>query len=92
VAKLAKYPPIFLNQKKTKKMEMITNEMLFENNVKKIVGLLENNYGTVIQSDFDNQPEKYPDLLTWMELHPEDVGKVFMTYIINYGFSNEDIN
>jgi len=52
-------------------MALITTEMLFENNVKQIVGLLENNYGSIIQADFDRQPEKYPDLLTWMELHPE---------------------
>ena len=73
-------------------MALITTEMLFENNVKQIVGLLENNYGAIIQADFDRQPDKYPDLLTWMELHPEEVGKVFMAYLINYGFTNDDLN
>jgi len=73
-------------------MPLITTEMLFENNVKQIVGLLENNYGAIIQADFDRQPDKYPDLLTWMELHPTEVGKVFTAYLINYGFTNEDIN
>ncbi len=73
-------------------MPLITTEMLFENNVKQIAELLENNYGSQIQADFDRQPDKYPDLLTWMELHPEEVGKVFMSYLINYGFTNEDIN
>ena len=73
-------------------MPLITTEMIFENNVKQIVGLLESNYGCQIQADFDRQPDKYPDLLTWMELHPEEVGKVFTSYIINYGFTNEDLN
>jgi hypothetical protein len=73
-------------------MPLITTEMLFENNVKQIAGLLENNYGNQIQADFDRQPDKYPDLLTWMELHPEEVGKVFMAHLINYGFTNDDIN
>ena len=73
-------------------MALITTEMLFENNVKQIVGLLENNYGAIIQADFDRQPDKYPDLLTWMEENPEIVGKAFMQHLINYGFTNEDIN
>lgn len=72
-------------------MPLITTEMLFENNVKQIVGLLENNYGSQIQTDFDRQPRKYPDLLTWMELNPEAVGKVFTAYLINYGFTNDDM-
>lgn len=73
-------------------MALITAEMLFENNVKKMVAELESNYGSVIQADFDKYPELYPDLFTWMEMHPEEVGKVFMNYLINYGFTNEDIN
>ena len=39
-------------------MPFITAEMLFENNVKQIAGLLENNYGSQIQADFDRQPDK----------------------------------
>ncbi len=73
-------------------MALITTEMLFENNVKQIIALLQNNHGNQIQADFDRQPEKYPDLLTWMELHPKEVGEVFVAYLINYGFNNEDLN
>lgn len=72
-------------------MALITAEMLFENNVKEIAGALENNYGSIIQRDFDNEPAKYPDLITWMELHPTEVGQIFMAHVINYGFTNEDI-
>lgn len=72
-------------------MALITTEMLFENNVKQITAMLENNYGHIIQADFEREPGKYPDLLTWMELHPEEVGKIYVAHLINYGFSNEDI-
>ena len=71
--------------------KIITNEMLFENNVKEIISKIEVSYNHDIQKDFDTNPTKYPNLITWLELHPEIVGKAFMNHIINYGFTDEDI-
>lgn len=70
---------------------LITQEMLFENNVREIVSSIETEYFHDIQRDFDQNPQKYPDLLTWLELHPEIVGVAFMKHIINYGFTNQEI-
>jgi len=72
-------------------MPIITTEMLFDNNIQKIVGTLENSFGDLIQKDFDEQPDKYPDLISWMEQHPREVGIVFMAHIIDYGITNEDL-
>jgi hypothetical protein len=73
-------------------MRIITTEMLFENNVKQIIRKIEQEYQKDIQTDFDNEPSKYPDLLTWLELQPGVVGRAFMQHIIEYGITNEDIN
>lgn len=71
---------------------IITSEMFFENNIKQIVQIIQTDYSDEIQSDFNNEPSVYPDLLTWLELHPRIVGEVFMGYIVNFGFTNDDIN
>ena len=71
---------------------IITTEMLFENNVKQMVQSIETDYYSQIQSDFDTYPDEFPDLLTWLELHPNIVGEAFMKHIISYGFTNQDIN
>ncbi len=73
-------------------MDMITKEMPFSNNVMAIINNIESNYKDLIQSDFDNEPTKYTDLMTWLELNPEIVGKQFMNHVINYGFTNDDIS
>lgn len=73
-------------------MPMITAEMLFENNVKKIISKIEIDYNREIQKDFDYQPDKFPDLFTWLESHPAIVGQAFMQHLITYGFTNEDIS
>ena len=71
---------------------IITTEMLFDNNVKQIVSSIERDWNAQIQSDFDKQPDRYPDLLTWLELHPEIVGKAFIAHLINGGYTSEDLN
>ena len=71
---------------------IITTEMLFDNNVKQIVQAIETDYYSQIQNDFDNNPETYTDLLTWLELHPEILGKAFITHLINAGYTNDDLN
>jgi hypothetical protein len=71
---------------------IITKEMLFDNNVKQIIQAIETDYYSQIQKDFDTNPNLYCDFLTWLELHPEIVGKAFISHIINYGYTNEDIN
>ena len=73
-------------------MSIITTEMLFQNNVQQIVRKIESDYKADIQRDFDEMPNLCPDLLTWMERNPEAVGRAFMEHIINYGFTNEDLN
>ena len=73
-------------------MALITTEMLFDNNLKQIVSKIETDYGSLIMLDFDQHPDKFPDLFTWLELHPEIVGRYFMAHIIEMGFINEDIN
>lgn len=59
-------------------MEIITKEMLFNHNVKQIVDSIETDWKKEIQNDFDTEPNKYPNLLTWLELHPVIVGKAFI--------------
>ena len=71
---------------------IITTEMLFDNNVKQIVSSIETNYNRQIQNDFDKHPDIYPDLLTWLELHPDIVGKAFIAHLVNGGYTNEDLN
>ena len=73
-------------------MNIITQEMLFQNNVIEIIRKIETDYNKEIQQDFDNNPNKYPDLMTWLELHPQIVGMYFIRHLINYGFTNDDIN
>lgn len=73
-------------------MPFITAEMLFENNVLEIIRKIESDNKTDIQRDFDEMPNLCPDLITWMERNPAAVGKAFTQHIINYGFTNEDIN
>ena len=58
-------------------MNIITQEMLFENNVKAIIQKIEKDYKAPIQWSFNNMPDKYPDFLTWLEINPEIVGKYF---------------
>lgn len=72
-------------------MALITTEMLFENNVKKLIQQIEIENKDTIQWDFDNRPDRNPDLLTWMEQNPEIVGQAFVKYLVDYGFTNEDI-
>lgn len=71
---------------------LITTEMLMDTNVKKLIRKIESENREQIQKDFDYQPLVFPDLLTWLELHPEIVGRYFMQMIIDYGYTNEDIN
>jgi len=71
---------------------IITQEMLFENNVRQIVADIETEYQATIMADFERNPDEYPDLLTWLEKHPTIVGEAFMKHIINYGFNNEEIS
>jgi hypothetical protein len=71
---------------------IITTEMLFETNVKQIVSKIETDYGMTIQQDFDLFPDKYDDLFTWLELHPQIVGEYFIKHLIDFGFTNDDIN
>lgn len=71
---------------------MITTEMLFEHNVGQIVQSIETEYNILIQSDFDTNPDKFLDFITWLELHPKIVGEAFMKHIINYGITNDDIS
>jgi hypothetical protein len=71
---------------------MITKELLFDNNVKQIVRKIETDYSTEIQHDFDTYPNKYDDLFTWLEFHPQIVGEYFIKHLIDFGFTNDDIN
>ena len=73
-------------------MPLITTEILFENNVLEIIRKIESDNREAIQWGFDKCPMRYPDLFTWLEENPEIVGKAFMQHLINYGFTNEDIN
>jgi hypothetical protein len=73
-------------------MALITKEMLFESNVFEIIQKIETDNREAIQWSFDKCPSRYPDLLTWLEENPEIVGRAFMQHLINYGFTNEDIN
>lgn len=71
---------------------IITAEMLFENNVKQIIEKIVDDYHVEIQRDFDKFPNQFVNLLSWLELHPKIVGEYFFKHIINYGFTDEDIN
>ena len=80
------------NFKKFNENHIITDDMLFYINFKKIIKSIEVDYNHDIQRDFDKNPTQYPDLMTWLELHPDIVGKAFMKHIIEYGITDEDLN
>ena len=71
---------------------IITTEMLFINNIQIIIEAIKKDYCSEIQYDFDNEPNKYTDLFTWLEYNPKIVGKAFTDHLINYGITNDDIN
>jgi len=73
-------------------MALITTEMLFENNVKELINKIEKENAKDIQWGFDKCPQRYPDLFTWLQENPEIVGRYFMQHLVDYGFTNEDIN
>ena len=66
--------------------------MLFENNVQEIIRKIESDFKQEIQWGFDNCPQRYPDLFTWLQENPEIVGQYFIQHLIEYGFTNDDLN
>lgn len=73
-------------------MQIVTQELLFESNVKQIVKGIETDYNHEIMQDFHNCPQRYPDLFSWLCENPEIVGKAFMKHLINYGITEQDID
>lgn len=71
---------------------IITKEMLFNENVHQIINKIKTDWGDMIQYQLTNKPDKYPDFMTWLELNPSIVGVAFIQHLINYGYTDKDIN
>lgn len=71
-------------------MTPITTDMLFEHHVKKIIEMIKIENKIAIDIDMEANPEHNPDLFTWLQNEPEEVGIYFMQYLVDYGFTNSD--
>lgn len=68
---------------------MYPRENLFESRIDEIIDILHKQYGELIKKDMHDYPNRFDTVMSWLEYHPETIGTIFTSYLVDYGY---DVN